>query len=96
MTLNLVSGNDFKALVLDRHYSNILSENERQAIRQLLLVDFHDVVKYTQLTDYCQNDVMSQTLSVHSSQILLLLLLTFKSLRERRMRKLEMILNIQE
>lgn len=43
--LQMMSSNDFKAMILDRHYQLILSDEERQALTTVLGDEFSDKLK---------------------------------------------------
>jgi hypothetical protein len=82
-----LTSSEFKLFVLDHHYSQFLSEEDKQAMCMVIQVELLDKIKFNSLIDHAKElgilplSNLQGQLMINGANILTLVLLTFKTLK---------------
>ena len=81
----IVTSIEFKVFVLDKYYSNLLSEDEKISLSSLLEEELQDKIKFASLLEYCKIKQItvgaaSANLQVSGTSVLFLILHAFRAL----------------
>jgi hypothetical protein len=81
----IVTSIEFKVFVLDKYYSNLLSEDEKISLSSLLEEELQDKIQISNLLEYCNIKQItvgaaSANLQVSGTSVLFLILHAFRAL----------------